>query len=167
METNYYEVLELSTKASPDMIKQAYRTLSKRFHPDMNQDEGVAERYIEVQQAYYVLSDPQQKGQYDQVMEANNHKASAFDFDNKEEDWSKQPYFADGTPNTAYYDEDPNLFVTIVKKILWLFMLVIYEGLWIVANFFTIISFVFTWGFRLLCLFLAVVVIIALLSSAH
>lgn len=40
METNYYEVLELSTKASSDMIKQAYRTLSKRFHPDLNQEEG-------------------------------------------------------------------------------------------------------------------------------
>lgn len=163
MATNYYEVLELSTKASPDMIKQAYRMLSKRFHPDVNKDEGANERYIEVQEAYEVLSDPQQKWQHDQVIGSNNMAATH----EEEVDWSKQPFNADGTPNTSYYEKDPNLFVTIVKKIIWLFMLVIYAGLWIIANFFTIISFILTWGFRLLCLFLAVVVIIALYSSAH
>lgn len=164
MATNYYDVLELSTKASPDMIKQAYRTLSKRFHPDTNKEEGAEEHYIEVQKAYEVLSDPQQKWLHDQVLQSNEN---VMETHVKEKAWKDQPYFEDGTPNTSYYEKDPNLFVTIVKKILWLFMLVIMAGLWVIANFFNIISFIITWGFRLLCLFLGIVVIIALYSSMH
>ncbi|CAK1228418.1 DnaJ-class molecular chaperone with C-terminal Zn finger domain (DnaJ) [Fructobacillus evanidus] len=65
---NYYDELELSQNASPEMVKQAYRTLSKRFHPDHNHEEGAEAKYLAVQAAYEVLSDPSTRSRYDQQL---------------------------------------------------------------------------------------------------
>lgn len=63
---NYYHILGISKKASPAEIKAAYRKLALRYHPDKNPDNTYAEdRFKEINQAYQVLSDPQQKGRHD------------------------------------------------------------------------------------------------------
>ncbi|MBP7933462.1 MAG: J domain-containing protein [Phycisphaerae bacterium] len=65
-ERDYYEVLGVSRSATPDQIKSAYRKLAKKFHPDRNPDDKTAEsRFKEVQAAYEVLSDAQQRQRYD------------------------------------------------------------------------------------------------------
>jgi DnaJ-class molecular chaperone len=63
---NYYEILGVDSKATPDEIKRAYRTLAKQHHPDRNPGDSAAEsRFKEVQQAYSVVGDPKKREEYD------------------------------------------------------------------------------------------------------
>lgn len=63
---NYYEILEVSQNASPEVIKAAYKSLMQRYHPDKNPgNAGIAERALGVVQAYEVLSDPTRRAAYD------------------------------------------------------------------------------------------------------
>ena len=64
---DYYEVLGLSKGASADEIKKAYRSLAKKYHPDLNPGNAEAEvKFKEVNEAYEVLSDDTKKAKYDQ-----------------------------------------------------------------------------------------------------
>ena len=63
---DYYEVLGLSKGASDQDIKKAYRSLAKKYHPDINKDAGAEEKFKEINEAYEVLSDSQKRATYDQ-----------------------------------------------------------------------------------------------------
>ena len=66
---NYYKILELkSDRVSDDEIKNAYRKLAKKYHPDMNPDDEVAsERFKDVNEAYQILGDEVSKKKYDRI----------------------------------------------------------------------------------------------------
>jgi molecular chaperone DnaJ len=65
---DYYEILGLSENASDQEIKKAYRRLAKKYHPDANPNNKMAEqRFKEVSEAHDVLSNPQKRKQYDQL----------------------------------------------------------------------------------------------------
>ena len=64
---DYYEVLGVDKNADEATIKKAYRTLAKKYHPDMNPGDKEAEKkFKEASEAYAILSDPEKKQQYDQ-----------------------------------------------------------------------------------------------------
>ena len=64
---DYYEILGISKGASAEEIKKAYRSLSRKYHPDMAPDDKSADqKFKEVQEAYEVLRDDSKREQYDQ-----------------------------------------------------------------------------------------------------
>lgn len=63
---DYYEVLGLKKGATDDEIKKAFRKMALKYHPDRNPDDKDAEeKFKEINEAYGVLSDPDQKSKYD------------------------------------------------------------------------------------------------------
>lgn len=68
---DYYEVLGLSKSASKDDIRKAYRSLSKKYHPDLNKAADAEEKFKEVTEAYEVLSDETKKANYDRFGHAD------------------------------------------------------------------------------------------------
>ena len=64
---DYYEVLGVDRSADEGAIKRAYRSLAKKYHPDVNPGDKEAEqKFKEVNEAYEVLSDGDKKARYDQ-----------------------------------------------------------------------------------------------------
>ncbi|MFE5890507.1 DnaJ C-terminal domain-containing protein [Streptomyces sp. NPDC056462] len=81
MARDFYEVLGVARTADPDEIQRAYRTLARRYHPDVNKDPQAEERFKEINEAFSVLSDPEQRARYDRFGE---------DFRKIPEDWEER-----------------------------------------------------------------------------
>ena len=62
---DHYEALGVDRNATAEEIKKAYRKLARELHPDVNPSEDASERFKQVTHAYDVLSDPQERQQYD------------------------------------------------------------------------------------------------------
>jgi DnaJ-class molecular chaperone len=63
--TNLYEILGVNQDASDMDIKKAYRTLSFKYHPDRNTEEGASDKMKEINEAYEILSDANERVKYD------------------------------------------------------------------------------------------------------
>lgn len=74
---DYYSVLGLSKNASQDEIKQAYRKLASRYHPDHGGDTA---KFQQLQTAYSILSDPEQRARYDNPSPFSKFFSDSFDF---------------------------------------------------------------------------------------
>lgn len=64
---DYYKILGVDRDADDKTIKQAYRRLARKFHPDVSKVKGGAERFKEISEAYAVLSDPEKRKRYDSL----------------------------------------------------------------------------------------------------
>ncbi len=64
---NLYAILGLSPDTQPDEIRDAYRVLARRFHPDVNPNEGAGIQFRDIASAYETLSNPAQRMHYDAV----------------------------------------------------------------------------------------------------
>ena len=72
---NLYDLLEISSAASDEVIKAAYRVLSNRYHPDKNiGSESATQAMSAINHAYGVLSDPAQRSAYDASLAADSRK---------------------------------------------------------------------------------------------
>ena len=88
---DYYSILGISRTASGDEIKKAWRKLAHKFHPDKTGGED--EKFKEVNEAYYVLSDPDRKAQYDHFGVGASNFGSGNPFSG-----SASPFGGAGTP---------------------------------------------------------------------
>ena len=82
MNKNYYDILQINQNASPEIIEKAYKTLAKKYHPDLQEEvnKKEAEEILkEINEAYEVLSNPNKKALYDQNLK--NEGISQEDYD--------------------------------------------------------------------------------------
>lgn len=75
---DYYHILNIERTATQAEIKQAYRSLAKRFHPDSQHQLANHERITQINAAYAVLKDPRQRRGYDQQLRNFNSPASTY-----------------------------------------------------------------------------------------
>jgi molecular chaperone DnaJ len=67
----YYEILGVPADASDREIKEAYRLLARKIHPDVCGEAGTEDRFKQVNEAYRILSDPGERGRYDALGHEN------------------------------------------------------------------------------------------------
>jgi curved DNA-binding protein len=65
---DYYEVLGVPRDATADQVKKAYRKLARKYHPDVSKAPGAEAQMKDVNEAYAVLSDPQRRAAFDQLL---------------------------------------------------------------------------------------------------
>lgn len=71
---DYYKTLGVEKNATPDDIRKAYRTLARKYHPDLHPDDPTAqEKFQQVNEANEVLSDPEKRKKYDEYGEHWKH----------------------------------------------------------------------------------------------
>jgi curved DNA-binding protein CbpA len=76
---SHYDILEVSPKASPEVIRAAYKSLMQRFHPDKSPgDEAVGARAAAIVHAYAVLSDADKRAEYNQSLQLAAEAAVPF-----------------------------------------------------------------------------------------
>jgi DnaJ-class molecular chaperone len=68
---DYYEVMQINRNADLETVHRVYHFMAARFHPD-NRKTGDLERFLELGQAYQVLSDPARRAQYDATSAATD-----------------------------------------------------------------------------------------------
>lgn len=88
----FYDILEITRKAKPEEVKEAYRKLAKRYHPDRNADDPEAEaRFKEVQEAHATLSDSWKRALYDQDLQFGSMAADqGTDTETWKEHWDRE-----------------------------------------------------------------------------
>ncbi|HUG73447.1 MAG TPA: DnaJ C-terminal domain-containing protein [Steroidobacteraceae bacterium] len=64
---DYYAVMGVPREATDAQVKQAYRKLARKYHPDVSKEPDAEQRFKELGEAYVVLRDPQRRAAYDQL----------------------------------------------------------------------------------------------------
>lgn len=78
---DYYTILGVPPDADDKAIKAAYRKLARKYHPDMNPDEGAEDKFKEVAEAYEVLKDTQRRAEYDELRQYGGKARSGSGFE--------------------------------------------------------------------------------------
>jgi curved DNA-binding protein len=104
---DYYQVMGVARDANEAQIKQAYRKLARKYHPDVSKEKDAEARFKEVGEAYEVLKSPEKRAAYDQL--GKNHRPGE-DF-RPPPDWNAGFEFSGAGPgNSAYSDFFDSLF---------------------------------------------------------
>jgi curved DNA-binding protein len=104
---DYYKVMGVARDATEAQIKQAYRKLARKYHPDVSKEKDAEARFKEVGEAYEVLKSPEKRAAYDQL--GQNHRAGE-DF-RPPPNWDSGFEFSGaGAGNSAYSDFFDSLF---------------------------------------------------------
>ena len=83
MEENYYDILEVNKNASSEIIEKAYKTLVKKYHPDLQENNlknNYEEKIKKINEAYEILSNPEKRKNYD--LQLKNNEISKEDYYN-------------------------------------------------------------------------------------
>ncbi|MDP9010388.1 MAG: DnaJ domain-containing protein [Pseudomonadota bacterium] len=104
---DYYKVMGVARDATEAQIKQAYRKLARKYHPDVSKEKDAEARFKEVGEAYEVLKSPEKRAAYDQL--GSNHRAGE-EF-RPPPNWDTGFEFSGSGPgNSAYSDFFDSLF---------------------------------------------------------
>jgi DnaJ-class molecular chaperone len=96
---DYYKILDVDADSSQQQIKDAYRGMALRYHPDRNRDNPVvAERMKEINEAYAVLSDPKKRKEYDSLRQQYGN----FAYDRFRQGYSQQDIFRGSDINQIF-----------------------------------------------------------------
>ncbi len=87
---NYYRILGVSTAATNEEIRRAYRVLARRYHPDVNPGKTSEEKFKQIAEAYAVLSDAARRRQYDLELEKGPQESFASAFERAHDAYRKQ-----------------------------------------------------------------------------
>lgn len=68
MPKNYYDILEISNESNQSEIREKYLLLSKKYHPDKNNNNH--EKYLEINEAYSILSNEIKRKEYDELLKS-------------------------------------------------------------------------------------------------
>ncbi len=85
---NYYDILDVSVKASLDEITTAKNALAKKYHPDANMRDGIdtTEQMQSILEAFAVLSDAEKRAEYDRSISGRKAVMQTFDLQEESED---------------------------------------------------------------------------------
>lgn len=64
---DYYKILGVDRKSTPEDIKKAYRKLARKYHPDVSKEKNAEEKFKEMAEAYEVLKEPEKRAAYDEL----------------------------------------------------------------------------------------------------
>jgi len=106
---NYYQILGLKESANTDEIKNAYRLYASKFHPDKHAgDKFFEERFVEIKEAYDILSDKNKRLKYDLAsgMSIDLKENSNWNNDNKPDETNIKHYDSIFVCITSEYIED-------------------------------------------------------------
>lgn len=96
---DYYKILGVDADDSQQRIKDAYRRMALKYHPDRNRDNpAVAETMKEINEAYAVLSDPKKRGEYDSLRQ----QYGDFAYDRFRQGYSEQDIFRGSDINQIF-----------------------------------------------------------------
>lgn len=76
---NYYQILGVRRNASSTQIREAFRTLTLKYHPDKNKNLNTAALYVKIKQAYETLYDPARRAHYDRSLCTSSEEANAIE----------------------------------------------------------------------------------------
>ena len=109
---NYYKILEVDKDASSEVIEKAYKTLAKKYHPDLqesNMKQKAEEKLKLINEAYEILSNPDSRAKYDATLKQD--EISEEDFNRLSEEnrnlYNELNNLKHNTNN--YYDTSPNI----------------------------------------------------------
>src|SRR5471030_3458600 len=89
---DYYQVLDVPKTASEKDIKNAYRKLARKYHPDLNPNDAEAnKKFQQLNEANEVLSDPEKRKKYDQYGENWQH-GEAYEQQRQQQQSRQQSY---------------------------------------------------------------------------
>ena len=107
----HYDVLNVAASASTEEIKQSFKVLAKKYHPDLNKEDNAKENFILVYEAYSILSDRKRKQVYDEILSRNETEKNERRYDQ----WASR-----ARNEAEYYSEESySTFETLFEKIGW------------------------------------------------
>ncbi len=110
MSKDYYAILKIKRGASLEEIKQAYRKLAVKYHPDKNpNDTNAEERFKEITEAYDVLSDERRKTEYDQQAKTSSSYGHA-------KRWGRPRTVRDVSKRNSSFNKLNHLFESIFER---------------------------------------------------
>lgn len=100
---DYYQILGVEPDADAKTIKTAYRKLARKYHPDMNPDEGAEDKFKEVAEAYEALKDAGRRAEYDELRKYGGRPGGGFE---PPPGWQGGAGFSNSGAGGGHFDQD-------------------------------------------------------------